>query len=102
MSGRALWKAYDLYSKIESPRARFIIEQWKALEKAYLTDYFGTTSVLKTKLLSKFFVFLDFIRTASLLKILFKIRNILYPEISKELYYYIPPEQLTERTDEGI
>ncbi len=102
MSGRALWKAYDLYNKIGSPRAGFILHQWKALEKAYFTDYFGSTSVLRTKLLSKFFGILDFIRTPTVLKLLFKIRNLLYPEISKELYYYIPPEQLTERTDEGI
>ncbi len=102
MSGRALWKAYDLYSKIEHPQAGFILQQWKALEKAYFTDHFGSTSVLRTKLLSKFFGILDFIRTASILKILFRLRNILYPEISKELYYFIPPEQLTERTDEGI
>ena len=102
MSGRALWKAYDLYTKIEDPRAGFILQQWKALEKAYFTDHFGSPNVLRTKLLSKFFVILDFIRTAGLLKILFRLRSILYPEISKELYYFIPPDQLTERTDEGI
>jgi hypothetical protein len=102
MSGRALWKAYDLFTKIESPDAQFILQQWKALEKAYLTEYFSSRTMLRTKLLSQFFKILDFIRTAGLLKILFKIRNILYPEISKELYYFIPPEQLSERTDEGI
>ena len=102
MSGRALWKAYDLYASIQSPRAQFILERWKALEKAYLADYVGSTSVLKTRLLSQFFKLLDFIRTASLLKMLYRIRSIIYPEISKDLYYFIPPEQLTERTDEGI
>ena len=102
MSGRALWKAYDLYTKIKDPRAGFILQQWKALEKAYFTDHFGSTNVIRTKILAKFFVILDFIRTAGLLKIMFRLRNILYPEISKELYYFIPPDQLTERTDEGI
>jgi hypothetical protein len=102
MSGRSLWNAYDLYAKIKDPRAQFVIQQWKALEKAYLTEYVGSTSIVKIRLLSKFFALLDFIRTAGLLKLLFKIRSILYPEISKDLYYFIPPEQLSERTDEGI
>ncbi|MFX1521755.1 MAG: hypothetical protein ACFFCD_17760, partial [Promethearchaeota archaeon] len=102
MSGKSLWKAYDLYNKIKDPHAQFIIQQWKALEKAYLTEYVGSTSTVKTILLSKFFVLLDFIRTAGLLKILFKLRSLIYPEISKDLYYFIPPEQLTKRTDEGI
>jgi len=33
-----------------------------------------------------------------LLKILFKIRGLIYPDVSKELYYCIPSEKISERT----
>ncbi len=102
MCSKSLWNAYDLYSRIKSPRAPFVLESWKALEKGYLLDYLGSNNILRSKIISKFFEILDFVKTSQLLKFLFKIRYIIYPEISKELYFLIPPEKIMERTDEVI
>ncbi|MFX1519788.1 MAG: hypothetical protein ACFFCD_07700 [Promethearchaeota archaeon] len=100
--GVALWNAYDLYAKINSPRKCFILESWKALEKAFLGDLIPPKTVLQHKLLKLFFALLDLVKTPWLLKILFKIRVLIYPEVSKELYYFIPPEKISERIDERI
>ena len=100
--GAALWKAYDLHAKINSPRKRFVLESWQALEKAFLVDHIPPKTVVQHKLLNLFFAILDLVKTPWLLKILFKIRGLIYPEVSKELYYFIPPEKILKQTDKGI
>ncbi len=92
--GAALWKAYDLHAKINSPRKRFVLESWQALEKAFLVDHIPPKTELQHQLLNLFFAILDLVKTPWLLKILFKIRGLIYPEVSKELYYFIPPEKI--------
>ncbi len=102
LSGVALWKAYKLYSKIKSYQAQLVLETWKAFEKGFILDYVHRTKMIQHVFISKFFSLLDFVKTPWLLKILAKIRNFIYPATAKDLYYIVPPEQLTERTGEGI
>jgi hypothetical protein len=84
MSGRSLWKAYDLYAKIKSPCAPQTLARWIALEKGLILDRIRPTTVIKTKITAILFALLDFVRTPVLLKVLHKIRDALYFDLLKK------------------
>ena len=79
-SGRSLWKAYDLYSKIKNPSTPKILARWIALEKGLILEHISPKTELRTKIIKLLFSSLDFVRTPSLLKVLHKIRDAFFIE----------------------
>ena len=79
-SGRSLWKAYDLYSKIKNPSTPKILARWIALEKGLILEHISPGTELRTKIIKILFSVLDFVRTPSLLKVLHKVRDAFFIE----------------------
>jgi hypothetical protein len=90
LSARSLWKAHELYAKLNHPYSQFLIERWKALEKVLIIESLNPKNFLRSQILYTIFKLLDFLKTPFLLKILYKIRCFIHRENINELYYTMP------------
>ncbi|MFX1466943.1 MAG: hypothetical protein ACFFA5_10755, partial [Promethearchaeota archaeon] len=88
MVGRSLWKAYDLYKKIKSPDVPKILARWIAFGKALILSYIMPNTIVRNKILSIIFRFLDFVRTPFLLKTFQRIQSTLNPETLKKIVFF--------------